>query len=108
MKKLVALVLVVAMMLIPMTAMAASFIEPEYYADYEEDVEYVSADGTTAYMVVCRALNVRPTASTAKAPIEVLHRGDVVKVIEIEGNWAKVATVDGSDAYVYTKYIEAC
>ena len=108
MKKLLALVLAVAMMLIPMTAMADSFIEPIYYADYTEDVEYVNADGSVDYVVTCRALNVRSTASTEKDPIDLLHRGDVIKVTEIEGNWAKVVTVDGSDAYVYVDYIEKC
>jgi uncharacterized protein YgiM (DUF1202 family) len=105
MKKLLALVLAVAMMLIPMTAFAENYIEPTYHGDYEEDVEYINADGTTDYIVVCRALNVRATASTAKAPIEVIHRGDVVKVVEFVGNWAKISYND-AEAYVYAKYIE--
>ena len=109
MKKILALVLAIAMLIIPMTALADTFIEPVYYADYTEDVEYVQPDdGTVAYVVTCRALNVRPTASTAEEPVEIIHRGDVVKVIEFVGNWAKVVTVDGSDAYVYGSYIEKC
>lgn len=101
MKKLIALTLAVLMMVIPMTAMAQ--VEPTYYADYTEDTEYV-----TNYVVGCRALNVRATASTAKSPVDLIHRGDVIMVIEIVDGWAKVVTTDGSDAYVYAKYIEAC
>lgn len=103
MKKLLALVLAVAMMLIPLTAFAEPYVEPEYHGDYEVKVEYVNA--ADEYVVVCRALNVRATASTAKAPIEVIHRGDVVKVVEFVGNWAKISFND-TEAYVYAKYIE--
>ena len=104
MKKLLALVLAVAMMIIPMTALADSnFIEPTYYAD----VEYVTpAEETTDYVVICRALNVRATASTKLDPIDIIHRGDVVKVVEFDGNWAKIALEDGTNAYVYAKYID--
>ena len=108
MKKLLALVLAVAMMIIPMTALADSnFIEPTYYADYTEDVEYVTPEEeTTDYVVICRALNVRATASTKLDPIDIIHRGDVVKVVEFDGNWAKIALEDGTNAYVYAKYID--
>lgn len=102
MKKLIALTLAILMMVIPMTAMAA-VEETVYYPDYTEETEYV-----TNYVVVCRALNVRATASTAKSPVDLIHRGDVIKVIEVVDGWAKVVTTDGSDAYVYAKYIEAC
>ena len=91
MKKLLALVLAVAMMIIPMTALA----------------EYVTpAEETTDYVVICRALNVRATASTKLDPIDIIHRGDVVKVVEFDGNWAKIALEDGTNAYVYAKYID--
>ena len=108
MKKLLALVLAVAVMIIPMTALADSnFIEPTYYADYTEDVEYVTPEEeTTDYVVICRALNVRATASTKLDPIDIIHRGDVVKVVEFDGNWAKIALEDGTNAYVYAKYID--
>ena len=84
-----------------------NFIEPTYYADYTEDVEYVTpAEETTDYVVICRALNVRATASTKLDPIDIIHRGDVVKVVEFDGNWAKIALEDGTNAYVYAKYID--
>ena len=108
MKKLLALVLAVAMMIIPMTALADSnFIEPTYYADYTEDVEYLAPEGTTTdYVVTCRALNVRSTASTKLAALDIIHRGDVVKVVEIDENtWAKIALDNDTYAYVYAAYI---
>lgn len=108
MKKLLALVLAVAMMIIPMTALADSnFIEPTYYADYTEDVEYITPEEETVdYVVICRALNVRATASTKLDALDIIHRGDVVKVVEIDENgWAKIALEDDTYAYVYAKYI---
>lgn len=59
--------------------------------------------GTTHY-VVCRALNVRSTASTRKPRIGVLYRGDAVKVLSIEKGWAKIA-YNGGTAYVSAAYI---
>ena len=76
MKKLLALVLAVAMMIIPMTALADSnFIEPTYYPDYDEDVDYLPPaedeeeeeapeETQDLYMVTCRTLNVRAGAGT--------------------------------------------
>ena len=29
-----------------------------------------------------------------------------VKVVEFDGNWAKIALEDGTNAYVYAKYID--
>lgn len=80
---------------------AFSYIEPNYYADYDEDVTYAQ-DG---YTVICRVLNVRTTASTEKARIGILRRGETVKVLGFEGNWAKIS-YNGGEAYVYAKYIK--
>ena len=80
---------------------ASAYIEPNYYADYDEDVTYVQ-DG---YTVICRVLNVRATASTEKARIGILRRGETVKVLGFEGNWAKIS-YNGGEAYVYAKYIK--
>lgn len=85
------------------------FIEPRYYADHD----VVDAEGTAngelllPYVVICRALNVRSTPSTDEARIGLLYLGDIVNVLAYEGNWAKIETEDGSDAYVYAAYLEA-
>lgn len=43
---------------------ASAYIEPNYYADYDEDVTYVQ-DG---YTVICRVLNVRALPLPPKRP----------------------------------------
>ncbi|MGI5884985.1 MAG: SH3 domain-containing protein [Candidatus Spyradocola sp.] len=51
-------------------------------------------------------MNVRSTASTKLAALDIIHRGDVVKVVEIdENNWAKIALDNDTYAYVYAAYI---
>lgn len=77
-----------------------------YYASYEED-ETADEDLNILCTVTCRALNVRSTPSTDEARIGLLYRNDTVNVLAYEGNWAKIETVDGSDAYVYAAYLEA-
>lgn len=88
----------------------SNFIEPTYYADYEEDVVYLDPDAAEAadYAVTCRTLNVRKTPSTEYAPIAQIHRGDIVSVVDWEGDWAKIewASAEDGDAYVFGAYIE--
>ena len=73
-----------------------SFIEPNYYPDY---------DAEESYVVICRRLNVRPDASTRNARVDVLPRGTTVQVLSIENGWAKIVRADGSEAYVFAKHI---
>ena len=94
----------------PAAPAGSNFIEPTYYADYEEDVTYLVSEKAEAadYMVICRTLNVRKTPSTEFAPIAKIHRGDIVSVVDWVGDWAKIewATAEDGYAYVYGAYIE--
>ena len=56
------------------------------------------------WVVICRKLNVRPTASTKEAAIAQLSRGQTVQVLSIDNSWAKIVH-NGHAAYVYAKYI---
>ena len=81
-----------------------------YYTDYEEDEtadEDPNLNILILCMVTCRALNVRSTPSTGETRIGLLYRNDTVSVLAYEGDWAKIETVDSSDAYVYAAYFEA-
>lgn len=73
-----------------------AYLEPNYYPDY---------DAEESYVVICRRLNVRPDASTRNARVDVLTRGTTVQVLSIENGWAKIVRADGSEAYVFAKYI---
>ena len=64
---------------------------------------FILVEGDT-YYVVCRALNVRPTAGTRQQRIGLLNRGDAVQVLSIEGGWARIA-YNGGVAYVSASYI---
>lgn len=94
----------------PAASSGSNFLEPTYYADYEEDVTYLDPEKAEAadYMVICRTLNVRKTPSTEYAPIAQIHRGDIVSVVDWEGDWAKIEWVSAEDgyAYVFGAYIE--
>lgn len=94
----------------PAASSGSNFLEPTYYADYEEDVVYLDPDAAEAadYAVTCRTLNVRKTPSTEYAPIAQIHRGDIVSVVDWEGDWAKIEWVSAEDgyAYVFGAYIE--
>lgn len=78
---------------------------------YNGGVAYVSANYLSStevkaepYYVVCRALNVRKSASTKYARIGLLHRGDTVKVLTIQNGWAQIS-YNGGTAYVSASYI---
>lgn len=94
----------------PAAPAGSNFIEPTYYADYEENVTYLDPEKAEAadYVVICRTLNVRKTPSTEFAPIAKIHRGDIVSVVDWVGDWAKIEWVSAEDgyAYVFGAYIE--
>ena len=80
---------------------------PQYYPNYDEPVTVQPAPEEPAadeYVVVCRRLNVRRTPSTRYARIGRISRGDVVKVVEWVGKWAKIEWKGGT-AYVHGNYI---
>lgn len=53
------------------------------------------------YYVTCRALNVRAGAGTSYKKVDLIHRGDAVKVVELKNGWAKL----DNGTYVCAKYI---
>ena len=87
-----------------------SFTEPEYYPDYDEDVDYLPPvdeeepeEEQDLYMVTCRTLNVRLGGGTGYAKIGTLSRGTVVSG-ELENGWLKFA-YDGQTAYCSADYL---
>ncbi len=79
------------------------------------NVTVVAADETTVapstvdYVVTCRALNVRTGAGTKNSKVGMTYRGDVLKVIEVKNDWAKIEW-QGSTAYACLgsgKYLQA-
>ena len=87
-----------------------SFTEPEYYPDYDEDVDYLPPvdeeepeETEDLYMVTCRTLNVRLGGGTGYAKIGTLSRGTVVSG-ELENGWLKFA-YDGGTAYCSADYL---
>ncbi len=87
-----------------------SFTEPEYYPDYDEDVDYLPPvdeeepeEIQDLYMVTCRTLNVRLGGSTGYAKIGTLSRGTVVSG-ELENGWLKF-TYNGQTAYCSADYL---
>lgn len=60
------------------------------------NVTVVAADtpvvtpSTVDYVVTCRALNVRTGADTKNSKVGMTYRGDVLKVIEVKNDWAKI------------------
>ena len=87
-----------------------SFTEPEYYPDYDEDVDYLPPvdeeepeETEDLYMVTCRTLNVRLGGGTGYAKIGTLSRGTVVSG-ELENGWLKF-TYNGQTAYCSADYL---
>ena len=87
-----------------------SFTEPEYYPDYDEDVDYLPPvdeeepeETEDLYMVTCRTLNVRLGGGTGYARIGTLSRGTLVSG-ELENGWLKFA-YDGGTAYCSADYL---
>ena len=86
------------------------FTEPEYYPDYDEDVDYLPPvdeeepeETEDLYMVTCRTLNVRLGGGTGYAKIGTLSRGTVVSG-ELENGWLKFV-YDGGTAYCSADYL---
>ena len=91
-----------------------NFTEPQYYPDYDEDVDYLPpAEDEEAeeapeepqdlYMVTCRTLNVRLRGGTGYARIGTLSRGTLVSG-ELEDGWLKFA-YDGGTAFCSADYL---
>ena len=91
-----------------------NFIEPTYYPDYDEDVDYLPpAEDEEAeeapeetqdlYMVTCRTLNVRLGGGTGYARIGTLSRGTILEG-ELEDGWLKFP-YDGGTAYCSADYL---
>ena len=91
-----------------------NFIEPTYYPDYDEDVDYLPPaedeeeeeapeETQDLYMVTCRTLNVRLGGGTGYARIGTLSRGTLVSG-ELEDGWLKFA-YDGGTAYCSADYL---
>ncbi len=91
-----------------------NFIEPTYYPDYDEDVDYLPpAEDEEAeeapeetqdlYMVTCRTLNVRTGPGTSFDKIGTLSRGALLSG-ELENGWLKFA-YDGGTAYCSADYL---
>ena len=91
-----------------------NFIEPTYYPDYDEDVDYLPPaedeeeeeapeETWDLYMVTCRTLNVRLGGGTGYARIGTLSRGTLVSG-ELEDGWLKFA-YDGGTAYCSADYL---
>ena len=91
-----------------------NFIEPTYYPDYDEDVDYLPPaedeeeeeapeETQDLYMVTCRTLNVRLGGGTGYARIGTLSRGTLV-FGELEDGWLKFA-YDGGTAYCSADYL---
>ena len=89
---------------------SSSFTEPEYYPDYDEDVDYLPPvdeeepeEADDLYMVTCRTLNVRLGGGTGYARIGTLSRGTVVSG-ELENGWLKF-TYNDQTAYCSADYL---
>ena len=88
-----------------------SFTEPEYYPDYDEDVDYLPPvdeeepeEADDLYMVTCRTLNVRAGAGTNFEILGTLSRGAEVEILDVLNGWYKIEYL-GGEAYVSAAYI---
>ena len=89
---------------------SSSFTEPEYYPDYDEDVDYMppvedeeEEEKAPLYMVTCRTLNVRMGPGTSYAKLGTLSRGTLISG-EYENGWVKF-TYNGQTAYSSADYL---
>ena len=89
---------------------SSSFTEPEYYPDYDEDVDYLppvedeeEEEKAPLYMVTCRTLNVRMGPGTSYAKLDTLSRGTLISG-EYENGWVKF-TYNGQTAYSSADYL---
>ena len=91
MKKTIALVLGIVMLLALAVPALAAPIKGKVYADYIQDAPEA--------VVNCRSLNVRAGAGTSYDILGVVRRDETVKVIEYGSDWTKIWFYD-SYAYV--------
>ena len=89
---------------------SSSFTEPEYYPDYDEDVDYLppvedeeEEEKAPLYMVTCRTLNVRMGPGTSYAKLGTLSRGTFISG-EYKNGWVKF-TYNGQTAYSSADYL---
>ncbi len=89
---------------------SSSFTEPEYYPDYDEDVDYLppvedeeEEEKAPLYMVTCRTLNVRMGPGTSYAKLGTLSRGTLISG-KYENGWVKF-TYNGQTAYSSADYL---
>ena len=89
---------------------SSSFTEPEYYPDYDEDVDYLppvedeeEEEKASLYMVTCRTLNVRMGPGTSYSKLGTLSRGTLISG-EYENGWVKF-TYNGQTAYSSADYL---
>ena len=93
------------------TTIKGNFTEPEYYPDYDEDVDYMppveddkeEEEKAPLYMVTCRTLNVRMGPGTSYAKLGTLSRGTLISG-EYENGWVKF-TYNGQTAYSSADYL---
>ena len=92
------------------TTIKGNFTEPEYYPDYDEDVDYLppvedeeEEEEAPLYMVTCRTLNVRMGPGTSYAKLGTLSRGTIISG-EYENGWVKF-TYNGQTAYSSADYL---
>ena len=93
------------------TTIKGNFTEPEYYPDYDEDVDYLppveddeeEEEKAPLYMVTCRTLNVRMGPGTSYAKLGTLSRGTLISG-EYENGWVKF-TYNGQTAYSSADYL---
>lgn len=97
MKKTIALVLGIVMLLALAVPALAAPIKGKVYADYIQDAPEA--------VVNCRSLNVRAGAGTSYDILGVVRRDETVKVIEYGCDWTKIWFYD-SYAYVSSRYID--
>ena len=93
------------------TTIKGNFTEPEYYPDYDEDVDYLppveddeeEEEKAPLYMVTCRTLNVRMGPGTSYAKLGTLSRGTLISG-KYENGWVKF-TYNGQTAYSSADYL---
>ena len=92
------------------TTIKGNFTEPEYYPDYDEDVDYLppvedeeEEEKAPLYMVTCRTLNVRMGPGTSYAKLGTLSRGTLISG-EYENGWVKF-TYNGQTTYSSADYL---
>ncbi len=69
--------------------------------------DYIEAKQTRTVKITGEVVNLRASASTSSAIVTKLNQGTVVTLLDIEGEWYKVKTAEGSAGYVAAYLAEA-